>query len=152
MKCLQVGQFAEQFDVSEDELISDDPRFSFIEAEITNWNYRKKELFLHNRTEPLKYDRLCIATGAHPISPFPNEKVLTIRDTESAEELQHRLKHAKHVAVVGNGGIATEVVFEMRGVAITWIIRDDSISSVFFSPKFTEFFKKRVEEGRLAGS
>ncbi|VDK61374.1 unnamed protein product [Cylicostephanus goldi] len=148
----KVGQYTEQFDVSEDETVSDDPRLSHIQAEVVGWNHEKKELYLDNRTEPLKYDRLCIATGANAISPFSNKKVVTIRDTESAEQLQKRLKGAKHVAVVGNGGIATEVVFEMVGVAITWIIRDNTISSVFFTPKFSEFFRKRMAEGRLAGA
>ncbi|EPB80204.1 pyridine nucleotide-disulfide oxidoreductase [Ancylostoma ceylanicum] len=115
-----VGQYTEQFDVSEDEMASDDPRFRFVQAEVSGWDYKKK--------------------------------VITIRDTESAQELQHRLKGAKRVAVVGNGGIATEVVFEMRGVAITWIIRDDSISSVFFSPAIAEFFQSRMKSGRVEGA
>ncbi|KAK6738164.1 hypothetical protein RB195_020336 [Necator americanus] len=148
----RIGHFTERFDVCEDETVSDDPRFSFIQADVSGWNYKKKELHLTNHSEPVKYDRLCIATGAAPITPFNNKKVLTIRDTESAEELQRRLKGAKHVAVVGNGGIATEVVFEMRGVAITWIIRDDSISSVFFNPAIAEFFQKRMEMGRTEGA
>ncbi|CAJ0605357.1 unnamed protein product [Cylicocyclus nassatus] len=148
----KVGQYTEQFDVSEDETVSDDPRLSHIQAEVVGWSHEKKELYLDNQKEPLKYDRLCIATGANAISPFSNKKVVTIRDTESAEQLQKRLKGAKHVAVVGNGGIATEVVFEMVGVAITWIIRDNTISSVFFTPKFSEFFRKRMAEGRLAGA
>ncbi|KHJ84909.1 pyridine nucleotide-disulfide oxidoreductase, partial [Oesophagostomum dentatum] len=148
----KVGQFTEQFDVNEDEIVSDDPRLIFIQAEVNGWDYKKKELYLSNNTEPLKYDRLCIATGANPLAPFSNAKILTIRDTESAEELQRRLKDAKHVAVVGNGGIATEVVFEMRGLAITWIIRDESISSVFFNPSIAEFLLKRLKEGRKEGA
>ncbi|KAJ1358069.1 hypothetical protein KIN20_016376, partial [Parelaphostrongylus tenuis] len=109
------------------------------------------ELFLSNRSDPVRYDKLCIATGAQPIAPFSGKKVLTIRDTESAVELQRRLHGAKHVAVVGNGGIATEVVFEMRGIAITWIIRNDSISSVFFDSAISKFFQKRLEMGRTGG-
>ncbi|KAK6027910.1 pyridine nucleotide-disulfide oxidoreductase [Ostertagia ostertagi] len=121
---LQIGQYTEQFE----------------------------ELLLSGRKDSLKYDRLCIATGALPLSPFSNDKVLTIRDTESAEQLQRRLQGAKRVAVVGNGGIATEIVFEIKGVHVTWIIRDDSISSVFFNPAIAEFFQKRVETGRQEGA
>ncbi|VDO38616.1 unnamed protein product [Haemonchus placei] len=147
-----VGQYTEQFDVNEDEMVSDDPRLLFIQAEVVGWNYKTKELFLSDRSDSVKYDRLCIATGALPCTPFLNDKVLTIRDTESAELLQHRLEGAKQVAVVGNGGIATEVVFELKGVNVTWIIRDDSISSVFFNPSIAEFFKERVEVGRQEGA
>ncbi|KAK5966274.1 Pyridine nucleotide-disufhide oxidoreductase [Trichostrongylus colubriformis] len=147
-----VGQYTEQFEVNEDEMVSDDPRFVFIQAEVVRWNYKSKELFLSDRSDSVKYDRLCIATGAIPISPFKNEKVLTIRDTESAEQLRRRLQGAKHVAVIGNGGIATELVFEMKGISLSWIIRDDSISSVFFNPAFTAFFQKRVDVGRQEGA
>nr|CDJ97708.1 FAD-dependent pyridine nucleotide-disulphide oxidoreductase domain containing protein [Haemonchus contortus] len=147
-----VGQYTEQFDVNEDDMVSDDPRLLFIQAEVVGWNYKTKELFLSDRSDSVKYDRLCIATGALPSTPFSNDKVLTIRDTESAELLQHRLEGAKQVAVVGNGGIATEVVFELKGVNVTWIIRDDSISSVFFNPSIAEFFKERVEVGRQEGA
>ncbi|VDP41157.1 unnamed protein product [Heligmosomoides polygyrus] len=148
----RIGQFTEQFDVNLEDVVSDDPRFLFIQATVVQWRPESKELLLSNRGTPVKYDRLCIASGAQPIEPFHNEKVLTIRDTDSAEELQRRLKGAKRIAVVGNGGIATEVVFEIKGVSITWIIRDDSISSVFFRPAIAEFFQKRVEIGRQEGA
>lgn len=38
----KVGQYTEHFDVSEDEMVSDDPRFRFIQAEVTRWDYKKK--------------------------------------------------------------------------------------------------------------
>ncbi|VDM57936.1 unnamed protein product [Angiostrongylus costaricensis] len=133
----QIGRFSERFDVEECEMATEDLRFSFIEAKVNNWNYESKELLLNERTDPVRYDKLCIATGAQPIAPFSSKK--------------RRLHGAKHVAVVGNGGIATEVVFEMRGVAITWIIRDDSISSVFFDTAISKFFQKRLDMGRAEG-
>lgn len=36
--------------------------------------------------------------------------VLSIRDTESVKKLQQKLKGARRTVVVGNGGIATELV------------------------------------------
>uniref|UniRef100_A0A0K0D2N4 Pyr_redox_2 domain-containing protein n=1 Tax=Angiostrongylus cantonensis TaxID=6313 RepID=A0A0K0D2N4_ANGCA len=39
----------------------------------------------------------------------------------------------------------------MKGVSIAWIIRDDSISSVFFDTAISEFFQKRLEMGRAEG-
>jgi hypothetical protein len=39
-----------------------------------------------------------------------NPYVLGIRDTESVEEFQKKIVHARRVVVVGNGGIATEIV------------------------------------------
>ena len=36
--------------------------------------------------------------------------VVGIRDVESVREFQSRLQHARRIMVVGNGGIATEMV------------------------------------------
>jgi hypothetical protein len=36
--------------------------------------------------------------------------VIAIRDTESVESLRNKLSTARRVIVVGNGGIATELV------------------------------------------
>lgn len=39
-----------------------------------------------------------------------NPLVLGVRDVESVQELQGKLQQARRVLVVGNGGIATELV------------------------------------------
>ena len=39
-----------------------------------------------------------------------NPLVLGVRDVESVQQLQERLRQARRVLVVGNGGIATELV------------------------------------------
>lgn len=36
--------------------------------------------------------------------------ILTIRDTDTVENLKTKLRDAKRIVVVGNGGIATEIV------------------------------------------
>ncbi|KAK6039166.1 hypothetical protein COOONC_23328, partial [Cooperia oncophora] len=73
-KWRMVGQYSEQFVVKEDNIESDDPRFIFIQAEVVRWDYKNKELFLSDRTDAVKYDKLCIATGALPVTPFVNDK------------------------------------------------------------------------------
>ena len=37
--------------------------------------------------------------------------VLGIRDVESVQKFQEKLKSARRIMVVGNGGIATEIVY-----------------------------------------
>lgn len=93
----------------------------------------------------IKYEKLCICTGASPkvISPN-NEFVICIRDTDSAELLQNKLKSAKRVVVVGNGGIATEIVYEIEGVDIIWVIKDKHISATFIDPGAAEFFQDNL--------
>ena len=56
------------------------------------------------------YKKLCICTGGRPniIAELPC--VIGIRDTESVQQLTSRLSKARRVVIVGNGGIALELV------------------------------------------
>jgi hypothetical protein len=47
--------------------------------------------------------------------------VLTLRDTDSVAQLSARLRGARRVMVVGNGGIALELVGALRGVQVGWV-------------------------------
>lgn len=86
----------------------------------------------------LPYDKLCICAGARPKQLPPSvfqasavcagpgeaaqqahqdaevaalqQHVLTIRDTDSVARLAARLRHSRRVVVVGNGGIALELM------------------------------------------
>ena len=67
---------------------------------------------LHNNTEiqSLSYEKLCICSGAQPkvIAPHPN--ILGLRDLQSVTDMAVRLSSARKVIIVGNGGIALELV------------------------------------------
>jgi pyruvate/2-oxoglutarate dehydrogenase complex dihydrolipoamide dehydrogenase (E3) component len=66
---------------------------------------------------------VCICTGARPkqLSGAENcgDRILTLRDVESVNSLEHKLKDARRVAIVGNGGIATELVYKLKGVQVS---------------------------------
>jgi len=47
--------------------------------------------------------------------------------------------------VLGNGGIATELVHELEDVEVVWAIKDNSINSTFVDPGAGEFLKSRLE-------
>ena len=68
---------------------------------------------LGDNDEIIHYDKLCICTGAVPkqLCEKNNPHVLTIRDTDTVRELQKRIVNAKKIIVVGNGGIALELVY-----------------------------------------
>lgn len=71
-----------------------------------------KELIISNSNTKIRYQKLCIATGALPKISFPFTKnVLTIRDTDSISTLQDNLllKNSR-ILLIGNGGIATELM------------------------------------------
>lgn len=48
--------------------------------------------------------------------------------------------NATRIVIVGNGGIATELVSELEEVEIVWVIKDSSITSTFVDPGAAEFF------------
>ena len=71
---------------------------------------------LHNNTEiqSLSYEKLCICSGAQPkvIAPHPN--IIGLRDLQSVTDMAVRLSSARKVIIVGNGGIALELVHSVR--------------------------------------
>lgn len=60
--------------------------------------------------EQFLYKKLCICTGGIPNIISKNPCVVAIRDTESVQHLKDKLSKARRVVIVGNGGIALELV------------------------------------------
>ena len=56
------------------------------------------------------YKKLCICTGGRPNILAEHPRVIGIRDTESVQQFKSRLSKARRVVIVGNGGIALELV------------------------------------------
>ncbi len=93
------------------------------------------------------YDKLCICTGGKPrLIAEQSAHVLGIRDTQSVVQFQAKLKNARQVVVVGNGGIATEIVYEIKDCRVVWIIKDNHISHHFFDAHSAKFFEKKLKE------
>lgn len=93
----------------------------------------------------IKYKKLCICSGAVPkLIPTESEFVVGIRDTDSVKEFQRRIKDARRIVIVGNGGIATEIVHELVNVEIIWAIKDKYISATFVDPGAAQFFQHRL--------
>uniref|UniRef100_A0A1I8FP86 Pyr_redox_2 domain-containing protein n=1 Tax=Macrostomum lignano TaxID=282301 RepID=A0A1I8FP86_9PLAT len=86
------------------------------------------------------YGELCLCTGASPkLIPQARQHpdlVVGIRDTETVADLCRRVDAS---FVVGNGGIATELVYELRNVDVVWAVRQDSIGAVFFDAGAAQF-------------
>lgn len=66
----------------------------------------------------MPFDKLCICVGAQPkrlpgapeADPCVAPRVITLRDTQSLEDLCAKLSGSRRVMVVGNGAIALEAV------------------------------------------
>ncbi|KAJ3655268.1 hypothetical protein Zmor_014404 [Zophobas morio] len=99
----------------------------------------------------IKYKFLCLCLGAQPklipqAAAFP--QILGIRDTDSVETFVEKLQNSKKIVVVGNGGIASELVFKMQNVEVDWVIRDKHISATFVDPGAAEFFQSSLRRQR----
>uniref|UniRef100_A0A3B5MFK4 Pyridine nucleotide-disulfide oxidoreductase domain-containing protein 1 n=1 Tax=Xiphophorus couchianus TaxID=32473 RepID=A0A3B5MFK4_9TELE len=92
------------------------------------------------------YEKLCICSGARPkLLTQENPHVLGIRDTDSAQEFQKRLAKAKRIVVVGNGGIALELVYEVRRCEVIWAVKDKAIGNTFFDAGAAQFLIPSLE-------
>lgn len=93
----------------------------------------------------ISFKMLCLCTGAKPkLIAENNNLIVGIRDTESVLQFSSKLKNAKKVIIVGNGGIATEIVHEIKGVEMIWVIKDKHISATFVDPGAAEFFLNKI--------
>lgn len=97
----------------------------------------------------IRYEKLAIATGASPKRALPSHsRVIRLRDTQTIKELEEQLKDTRRILIIGNGGIASELVFEMKNVEIVWAIRHSSISATYFDAAAASFFSSSLAVGR----
>ncbi|XP_013185886.1 pyridine nucleotide-disulfide oxidoreductase domain-containing protein 1 [Amyelois transitella] len=95
----------------------------------------------------INYNVICICTGGVPRLIADSKRcsrILGIRDTESVQEFQEKLKSGHRMVIVGNGGIASEIVHATKGIQKVWVIRDDYISATFIDPGAAEFFQNTI--------
>ncbi|NXA16101.1 PYRD1 protein, partial [Sapayoa aenigma] len=88
------------------------------------------------------YEKLCLCAGVKPKLIFegnPYVYVLGIRDTDSAQAFQKNLAQAERIIVIGNGGIALELVYEIQDCEVIWAIKDKAIGNTFFDAGAAEF-------------
>lgn len=90
--------------------------------------------------QEIKYKKLCLCTGATPKLLDDKDYVIGLRDTHSVEYFQSIIGSANRLMIVGNGGIATDLVYKLNGIEIIWVIRDEHISSHFLDAGAAEFF------------
>lgn len=107
----------------------------------------KNNLAVTKGGKKIKYKYLCLCNGAKPkIIPQSQNKdyVLGIRDTDSVEELVKKIGNSKRLALIGNGGIASELVHKVEQIDVDWIIKDKHISATFVDPGAAQFFQSSV--------
>ncbi|KAI4899810.1 hypothetical protein NFI96_013763 [Prochilodus magdalenae] len=108
--------------------------------------HAKQHMVQAENGQAFHYEKVCLCSGARPkllIQDHPN--LLGIRDTDSAQEFQKHLSKAKRMVVVGNGGIALELVYEVEGCEVVWAIKDKAIGNTFFDAGAAQFLIPSLE-------
>eukprot|EP01038_Epipyxis_sp_PR26KG_P011956 gene11956-16004_t len=115
------------------------PNINIIIDKVDNIDYKSKVILLKSG-QFIHYHKVCICTGGRPNMIISNHPlVIGIRDLESVQYLSNRLKSARNIVIVGNGGIAVELIYELQSVPIDWIIKDNYIGNTFFDASASEF-------------
>ncbi|XP_012280693.1 pyridine nucleotide-disulfide oxidoreductase domain-containing protein 1 [Orussus abietinus] len=144
---IPLGKTLMQFDVEErssESFKETYPSISVIHDVVMKINCAEKLVETKGGIQ-ISYKKLCLCTGAKPkVIAENNPYVIGIRDTESVEHFSERIRNSKRIIVVGNGGIATEIVHEVEDVEVIWVIKDDHISATFVDPGAAEFFQDKL--------
>uniref|UniRef100_A0A8C2ST37 Pyridine nucleotide-disulfide oxidoreductase domain-containing protein 1 n=1 Tax=Coturnix japonica TaxID=93934 RepID=A0A8C2ST37_COTJA len=138
----QVSKTLEEFDVEEQPsslLEQRYPNIKVIHSAVKQLKSDEHKIFTEDGSE-YTYEKLCLCAGAKPKLIFEGSPyVLGIRDTDSAKAFQKNLARAERIVVVGNGGIALELVYEIEGCEVIWAIKDKAIGNTFFDAGAAEF-------------
>jgi len=104
-----------------------------------------KKLVETRNGKVISFKMLCLCTGAKPkLIAENNNLIIGIRDTESVTQFSNKLKNARRIIIIGNGGIATEIIHEIKGVEMIWVIKDKHISATFVDAGAAEFFLNKI--------
>ncbi|CAH1183704.1 unnamed protein product [Phaedon cochleariae] len=139
-----------EFDIEEvhtDDFVSKHPNVSVMHDTVIEIN-DEDHMIKTQLNKIIKYQYLCICTGAEPrLIPQANsfKEIIGIRDTDSIEYFIERIKDAKRVIIVGNGGIASELAYKIKNIDIHWVIKDKHISATFVDPGAAEFFQPSLK-------
>uniref|UniRef100_A0A0B6YTZ6 Pyridine nucleotide-disulfide oxidoreductase domain-containing protein 1 n=1 Tax=Arion vulgaris TaxID=1028688 RepID=A0A0B6YTZ6_9EUPU len=149
---VKVTQVGEMFDVEERSLQHAQDNCSnvtVVHASVTSLSTKEKKL-VTSGGQIIEYDKLCVCTGAKPkVIAKDNPYVVGIRDTESVKDFQKKVSSARRIVVVGNGGIATELVYELEGCEVIWAIKDKSIAHTFVDAGAGEFFLEQLNKDKV---
>jgi hypothetical protein len=110
----------------------DNPLITIINNSVTCLDTSNKIINLENG-DKITYDKLAICSGSRPNFLYDHPNIIGIRDLQSVAELAKRLNTARNVVVVGNGGIAMELIHLIDFCNLEWYI------SIFLSVYMIDF-------------
>jgi NADH dehydrogenase FAD-containing subunit len=93
-----------------EETFGDLKNVSCVDGVVVEMDVVEKRLLLDSG-EVVLYDKVCICSGASPKRVLESDEVMTLRDTDSILSVGERLAKCGSLMVVGNGGIALDLVY-----------------------------------------
>ena len=116
------------------------PAIQVIQAAVLSVDTTAKLVHLDD-SSTISYDKLCVCSGARPKLITSHPHVIGLRDLQSVSYMADKLSSAaaRRVVVLGNGGIALELVHSLSFCEIDWVIRDNYIGSAFFDASASAF-------------
>lgn len=145
----QITKTLEKFEVKEalsTELTARFPNLTVVNGLVTRLCSKTKEVKISDG-RVFKYKKLCLCIGASPkVIAKDHPYVLGIRDTETVQAFEEKLKDSCRIVVIGNGGIATELVYKIKCCDVVWAIKDASIVSTFVDAGAAKFFLPNVSK------
>lgn len=148
---LAITQTLTQFDIEEkqfDQLSKKYDNIEVIHDSLREINVSENTIVTNNSIT-VSYKFLCLCTGAKPkVIPQgeSNPYVLGIRDTDSIDKFITKLQTARKIAIIGNGGIASELIYKISNVLVDWVIKDSHITATFVDPGAAEFFRPSLSK------
>eukprot|EP00884_Botryococcus_braunii_P022738 jgi/Botrbrau1/9148/Bobra.160_3s0020.2 len=123
-----------------------------VESDVVEIDIKRKRVKLTNGTS-YSYERLCICTGARPkeIRGGSSPRVFVLRDRDTVAALTKKLADSRKVLVVGNGGIALQLVSSLRSIEVVWAIKQGHIGDAFFDLDAAAFLLRELQHGRAEG-
>jgi pyruvate/2-oxoglutarate dehydrogenase complex dihydrolipoamide dehydrogenase (E3) component len=91
------------------------PHIEIVHERVDCIDYSSNEVILSDGKTNIPYKSLCIAVGVRPKAVVAHHPRITgLRDSESVKQLLDKLSSARRIAIIGNGGIALELIHEVH--------------------------------------
>jgi len=149
-KVVQVTRKLEEMEVVErdaDAFGQDHANLRVVQARVTGVDVGRHTVECEGGAS-LPFDKCLVCTGAVPKVVSTHPHVVGIRDTESVQDLARRLETARRVLVLGNGGIALELVNEVTGCELVWAVKDAYVGNTFFDHTASGFVLPELKKRR----
>ena len=125
-----------------------------VQDRVVSVSHSEKRLVVSSG-ETIFFDKLCICTGASPSLICSASKFCVgIRDDVSVERVARALSSSRRILVVGNGGIALEVIDALKdtGLEIVWAVKDLYIGNTFYDASASDFFFPSLFQSDVAST